>query len=141
MTNFRFYAAGESASLQYAIESLTRHGYTFLPCPDDTVTHLLLPVPSFDENGKLKGGGDVDALLSRLPKSVAIVGGNLPVDRFKDYKCMDLLKDPMYLASNASITAYCAVRLAMMELPVILRGCPTLIIGWGRIGRCLAALL
>ena len=54
---------------------------------------------------------------------------------------MDLLKDASYLADNAAITAYCALRLAMMELPVMLRGCPVLIIGWGRISKCLAALL
>ena len=54
---------------------------------------------------------------------------------------MDLLQDPTYLARNAAITAYCALRLAMMELPVMLRGCRVLIIGWGRISKCLAALL
>ncbi|MBQ9843577.1 MAG: NAD(P)-binding domain-containing protein [Oscillospiraceae bacterium] len=54
---------------------------------------------------------------------------------------MDLLRDPTYLARNAAITAYCALRLAMMELPVMLRGCRVLIIGWGRIAKCLAALL
>ena len=141
MSKYIFYPANRSPTLLAASEALKSRGYGVVATPCESVTHLLLPVPSFDESGKLKGGGNVDDLLNRLPKSVTIVGGNLPADRFTEYKCMDLLKDPMYLASNASITAYCAVRLAMMELPVILRGCPTLIIGWGRIGRCLAALL
>ena len=29
----------------------------------------------------------------------------------------------------------------MKQLPVTLQGCPVLIVGWGRIGKCLAALL
>ena len=109
--------------------------------PCESVTHLLLPVPSFDPEGRLKGGGDLDTVLAQLPKTVTIVGGNLPRERFEGYKLCDLLQDPSYLADNAAITAYCALRLAMMELPVMLRGCRVLVIGWGRIGKCLAALL
>ena len=51
------------------------------------------------------------------------------------------MQDPEYLAENASITAHCAVKLALGMLPVILDNCPVLVIGWGRIGKCLAALL
>jgi dipicolinate synthase subunit A len=105
------------------------------------VTHLLLPVPSFDDRGNVKGGGEPEKILERLPGSVTIVGGNIPENRFPGHRVVDLLKDPTYLAANASITAYCALGLAMAELPVVLRGCKTLILGWGRIGRCLAALL
>jgi dipicolinate synthase subunit A len=100
-----------------------------------------LPVPSFDDQGNLKGGGDVNSVLNKLPPSVTIIGGNLPAERFPGHKIIDLMKDPTYVADNAAITAYCAVRLAMMELPVMLRGCQVLIIGWGRISKCLAALL
>ncbi len=109
--------------------------------PCESVTHLLLNVPSFDPEGNLKGGGDPEELLARLPKNVIIVGGNIPAGRFPGYRVLDLLQDPRYLADNAAITAYCALRLAMMELPVMLRGIRVLIIGWGRISKCLAALL
>ncbi len=141
MSKLIFYPMNQSPVLQAAAESLKRKGYCVVSQPCESITHLLLPVPSFDDLGNLKGGGDLDCVLKTLPRSVTIIGGNLPKDRFCGYKTIDLLKDATYLADNAAITAYCAVRLAMMELPVMLRGCRVLIIGWGRIGRCLAALL
>ena len=109
--------------------------------PCESVTHMLLPVPTFDASGNVKGGGDPDALLAILSDDVILVGGNIPKDRFPGYRVLDLLQDQTYLADNAAITAYCALRLAMMELPVMLRGTEVLIIGWGRISKCLAALL
>ena len=136
-----FYPINQSPVLRAAAEALKRKGYGVVSHPCESVTHLLLPAPSFDDKGNLKGGGDLENVLTALPKNITIIGGNLPKDRLCGRKAIDLLKDPTYLADNAAITAYCAVRLAMMELPVMLRGCQVLIIGWGRIGRCLAALL
>ena len=141
MSKYIFYPINQSPVLRAASEALKSRGYGVVVCPCESVTHLLLPVPSFDDSGNIKGGGDPDTVLSRLPNSVTVVGGNIPKGRFPGYKTVDLLKDPTYLAANASITAYCALGLAMTELPVVLRGCKTLILGWGRIGRCLAALL
>lgn len=141
MSKLIFYPINQSLVLRAAAETLKQKGYGVVSQPCEGVTHLLLPVPSFDDHGKLKGGGDLDGVLTALSKNVTIIGGNLPKDRFAGYKTIDLLKDATYLADNAAITAYCAVRVAMMELPVMLRGCRVLIIGWGRIGRCLAALL
>lgn len=141
MSRLIFYPINNTSVLSAAGEALKRKGYGVVSQPCESVTHLLLPVPSFDDRGNLKGGGDLDKALGKLPKNITIIGGNLPHGRFLGYKTIDLLKDPTYLADNAAITAYCAVRLAMMELPVMLRGCRVLIIGWGRIGRCLAALL
>ena len=141
MSKLIFYPINHSPVLLAAGETLKRKGYGVVSHPCESVTHLLLPVPSFDDAGNLKGGSSLDDALSHLPRSVTVIGGNLPKDRLDGYKTIDLLKDPTYLADNAAITAYCAVRLAMMELPVMLRGSQVLIIGWGRIGRCLAALL
>lgn len=141
MSRYIFYPVNRSAVLQAAGECLKTKGYGVVSRSCEGVTHLLLPVPSFDDKGQLKGGGDPDAALKNLSKDVTIVGGNIPADRFPGYKIIDLMKDPFYLADNAAITAYCALRLAMMELPVMLRGCNALIIGWGRISKCLAALL
>lgn len=109
--------------------------------PGPKVTHLLLPVPSFNDNGTLKCGGDISELLDQLPETITILGGNLPEKLCQKYKTIDLLKDPQYIAENAYITAYCAMRIIMMELPVILRHCKILIVGWGRIAQCLANLL
>ena len=127
--------------LRSAGETLKSRGYGVVAVPCESVTHLLLPVPSFDASGRIKGGGDIDRLLEQLPKGITLVGGNLDPENFPGYRLMDLLKDPTYLARNAAITAHCALRLAMMELPVMLRGCRVLIIGWGRIAKCLSALL
>ena len=135
MAKYIFFPANQGAVLRAVGETLKSKGYGVVDYPCASVTHLLLPVPSSQP------GCDVQALLSQLPKGITIVGGNLNPDDFPGYKLMDLLKDPTYLARNAAITAYCALRLAMMELPVTLRGCRVLIIGWGRIAKCLAALL
>lgn len=136
-----FYLGNHSAALRAAGEALKSKGYGVVARPCDSVTHLLLPVPSMDPDGTIKGGGNLSELLAQLPKNITILGGNLPVGLLSGYKTLDLLQDPTYLATNASITAYCALRLALLKLPVTLQKCPVLIIGWGRIGKCLAALL
>ena len=141
MSKYIFYPANRSAAVLAAAECLKSKGYGVVDRPCEGVTHLILPVPSFDEAGNLKGGGDPEALLRQLPPDVTIVGGKLPKERFPRHKTMDLLADEQYLADNAAISAYCALRLAMMELPVMLRGCKVLILGWGRIAKCLSALL
>lgn len=140
MNDCKFYTAGYTSALSYAINHLKTLGYTILSQPEGA-THLLLPVPSFEPDGRVKGGGDLDALLSKLPKSITVLGGNLDRPELAEYKTVDLLRDPLYLAQNANITAHCAIKLAMAKLPIILQDCPSLVIGWGRIGKCLAKLL
>jgi dipicolinate synthase subunit A len=139
MKDYLFFAAGRSPATTYAIDCLQEAGYVFTQTPCSAVTHLLLPVPSLDADGRIKGGQSLNDLLAILPKGITIIGGNLPP--LENYRVIDLLKDPLYVAENASITAYCAIRHAMNKLPITLKGCPCLIIGWGRIGKCLARLL
>ena len=141
MNEFTFYCAGSSRALYYAAAFLMEEGAIFVPCPDHTVTHLLLPIPSFEADGSIKGGGDLSDILSALPKTVTVIGGNLQRPDLAEYETVDLLEDPWYLARNANITAYCALELALAKLPVTLEKCPVLVIGWGRIGKCLAKLL
>ncbi len=136
----KFYTAGYTAALSYAVNLLKNENYTILSHPEDA-THLLLPVPSFEPDGRIKGGGDLKALLSKLPRNITILGGNLSRPEFSEYHTVDFLKDPLYLAENAAITAHCAVKLAMGKLPTTLQDCPVLVVGWGRIGKCLADLL
>lgn len=138
MSHYIFYPATRSPALAAAGEALKRRGYGVVSRPCESVTHLLLPVPSFDADGTIKGGGELTELLQLLPKDVTVVGGNL---RDVERRTMDLLQDAEYLACNAYITAHCAVRLMMLQLPVTLRHCRVLIIGWGRIGKCLTRLL
>ena len=136
----RIYLSGYTPALAYAAKELTTRG--FAPAADPTsATHLLLPVPSFDTDGTIKGSGKVETILERLPLDAEIIGGNLDRPEFAGYRTFDLLKDPFYCAENAHITACCAVKLTMNKLPVILTGQKVLIIGWGRIGKCLARLL
>jgi dipicolinate synthase subunit A len=54
---------------------------------------------------------------------------------------MDLMLDPFYVAENADITACCALKLALAKLPITLKDENVLVIGWGRIGKCLGNLL
>ena len=136
-----FYTAGCTDALVRAEAILRSQGCQFVSEPDLCVTHLLLDVPSFREDGKLKCGSSPDALLSAFSPQVKIYGGLLAGKIPTEYRTVDLLDDPFYTAENARITAHCAVKLAMNQLPRTLYGCPVLIIGWGRIGKCLAELL
>ena len=134
-----FYTAGETAALHRAVTQLQNAGLTFSAEPGNHITHLLLPVPSLSPDGTIRGGGNFHQLLQMLPEDVCIIGGNLPP--MPQHKIIDLLTDPVYVAENAYITAHCAVRLMMEKLPTSLRDCKILVIGWGRIGKCLASLL
>lgn len=135
------YAAGYSPAMGYCIQKLKQEGFTIVSEPCMQATHLLLPVPSFTPDGSIIGGGNLRTLLTLLPHNIMVIGGNLDCPELVDYETVDLLQDEMYLAQNANITAHCAVKLALNQLPVILDGCKVLIIGWGRIGKCLARLL
>ncbi len=104
-------------------------------CAPD-VTHLLLPVPSFSG-----GDGYLAHLLAKLPDDVIISGGNLNSPLLNDYRAVDFLQDPWYLADNAAITADCAVQILKNKLGDGIAGKRALIIGWGRIGKCLGVLL
>ena len=141
MNDLVFYCVGESKALIYTAAFLSEAGATFLPYPDHNVTHLLLPVPSFTADGSIRGGGELSPILAQLPKTVTVIGGGLRRPELYGYEVLDLLEDPLYLARNASITAHCALELALAKLPVTLEKCPVLVVGWGRIGKCLAKLL
>ena len=140
MNRITFSTAGSSKALDFAV-TLLKSTYHFLPSSGQDATHLLLPVPSLTPDGSIIGGGDLDTLLQSVSKDVTIIGGNLNHPKLLPYKTIDLLKDPMYLAQNAKITAYCAILYALQNLPVILADCPVLILGFGRISKCLAKLL
>lgn len=141
MTGAKFHLIGHTAAIIYAAAMLHDAGYPLLPYPDPEATHLILPVPSFEPDGSIRGGGDLKSVLSQLSGDVTVIGGNLDRPELMNYKKIDLLKDPYYTAENARITAHCALRLAMEKLPVTLEGQKALVMGWGRIGKCLAQLL
>ena len=133
--------AGNTPALPFARHFLQEQGLTVTDTPAPDVTHLLLPVPSFEPDGRIKGGGILAHILADLPETITVIGGNLQHPSLVGMKTVDLLQDHRYIAENAAITADCALRVMLKELSVVVRGCPVLVIGWGRIGKCLAQLL
>ncbi len=141
MNSLKLLLSGGSPALPYAGAMLSQAGVEVVQEPSEDTAVVLLPVPSFDGQGNIKGGGSLQSLLQALPKDVLILGGNLNHPVCQDYETVDFLQDPDYVAQNAAITAHCAIREAMDRLPVTLEGQSVLVIGWGRIGKCLARLL
>lgn len=127
MNSIRFYIPEPTASVRHAASALRRMGYAVTEEPSASVTHVLLPVPS----GELPPLEDV-------PEDAILIGGRLTQ---AERRTIDLLRDEQYLADNAAITAHCAVKFALRELDCTLMRCSVLVIGWGRIGQCLAPLL
>jgi dipicolinate synthase subunit A len=114
----------DSPAVSFAIRALEKVGVQ-VGSALSRATHALFSVPTKAEN---------------IPEGVTVIGGNL--DFLPDgFPKIDLLRDAQYLAENAHLTADCALRLLGDRLGVAFRGCPILVIGWGRIGKCLAAML
>lgn len=128
MEKIIFSTYGASPALVHARNCLESWGYTVSTEPDKA-THLLLPVPSFDDQGNIKGGGSLPA----VGEHTAVLGGNLQTLQGRK---ADFLQDPYYLEENAAITARCAMKYAPIR-----PGAAVLVIGWGRIGKHLAVLL
>ena len=129
------YPIGSSESCRYASGFLKKAGISLIDHPAPEITHLLLDVPSKET---LADGKNLKEILRMLPRTVTVIGGNL---NLPEYKTMDLLQDPLYLAKNAAITAQCALQVAAPHLHTTFADTPVLILGWGRIGKCLAKLL
>jgi dipicolinate synthase subunit A len=135
LDNRVFYIAGNTAVTNTVDRVLTSRGLKVAETPSDDVTHLILGVPCRMD------GKDLEALLAQLPKNIRVLGGFLDRLELQGYACTDLLKDELYLAKNAAITAQCALQVAMERLPVTFHRCPVLILGSGRISLFLAPLL
>ena len=103
MNDLTFYCAGSSKALYYAAAFLMEEGAVFLPCPDHTVTHLLLPIPSFEADGSIKGGGDLLEILSQLPRTVTVIGGNLHRPELDAYDVAAPLDETPYVAKKVTL--------------------------------------
>ena len=135
------YPIGFTEACACAAAALEQAGFPLTDHPSPEVTHLLLDVPSFAADGSLRDGGSLPAVLERLPAETTIIGGKLKHAALTEHPVLDLLEDPDYLARNAAITAECALRVAGSLLQTVLPDTPALVIGWGRIGKCLTKLL
>lgn len=125
--NTVIFPMADSPALSFALRALEKEGVQ-VSSALDRATHVLLPVPTKEPPA------------AHIPAGVTVIGGNL--DFLPDtFSKIDLLRDEQYLAENAYLTADCALRLLSERLGVAFRRCPLLVIGWGRIGKCLAATL
>lgn len=141
MKDILIYPAGITEACTLVGTYLHKLGFPITDHPMPEITHLLLDVPAFRSDGLLRSGEDPKKLLSMVPRNVTVVGGNLNTSVLRDHQKLDLLQDDHYLAENAAITAECALKVAAPLLKTTFRDTPTLILGWGRIGKCLAQLL
>ena len=142
MEPLTIFLGSNTAPLQYAASILRAQGWQIAEHPNDLVTHLLLPIPSIDQNGYIKGSNlDLSQLLQSLPENTHVIGGNLNHTAIPQAQIIDLLKDEAYLAKNAALTAHCALKTVSRHIEYTFQDLPVLVIGWGRIGKCLARLL
>ena len=141
MTNILLYPVVTTASAKQAVSLLHKYGISTITHPAPEITHLMLDVPSFNPEGSLRCGEDLDVILERIPPDVTVIGGNLTHPALAAYRKLDLLQDEAYLARNAAITADCTLRIAAPLLKTTFQDTSTLILGWGRIGKCLAGLV
>lgn len=141
MEHILMYPIGGTDACTFAGTYLEKAGFSLTDHPSPEVTHLLLDTPSFRADGSLRGGGSLPAMLERLPAGITVIGGNLEHPALAGYPLLDLLQDTEYLARNAAITAECALRIAGSRLATVLADTPALVVGWGRIGKCLTKLL
>ena len=121
----RFYIPEDTPTLAYAREYLLRRGMPIVS-EGRYASHVLL-------------GMAPKTLPEGIPEDAVVMGGKLQA--LAGVRKVDFLEDPYFLAENAKITAHCALSELLPRLNSILPECPVLVIGWGRIGKCLAALL
>lgn len=121
------YIAGDSQALIQAAVELHQNGIPFT-ADSEEADILLYNIPT------------AAVLRDEIPTGSTIIGGNLD---FMDPEIpkLDLLKDPYYLAQNALLTAEATLGLLLPKLECDFSSAQTLILGWGRIGKCLDQFL
>lgn len=124
------FCAGITPACIFLKEYLQSLGIPLVPDCRTDVRHVILDVPYRPVT-----------LPDSLPEDAVIWTGNPGTVDFGAHPVRDLLQDPCYVAENAAITAECAIQIAMSLLPITIAKAPVLIIGWGRIGKCLAQKL
>ena len=70
-----FFPAGYSEATRWACRYLAKEGFHIADHPNSEATHLLLPVPSFGADGRIKGGGILEHILTDLPGNITVIGG------------------------------------------------------------------
>ena len=110
-------------ALQTASRHLCRQGVRFTETAMEA-EYLLYPAPTRLD------------MLGECTMDQTVIGGNLDFLN-ENVQRLDLLKDPYYLCANAAITAEAALGMILRELRCEITRANILILGWGRIGKCL----
>lgn len=113
----------QTAALTVAACQLRSRGVLFTDSAQEA-EYLLYPAPT------------TLSMLSDCTIDQTVIGGALDFLNERVER-LDLLKDPYYLAANAAITAEAALGLVLKELRCEVTNANILILGWGRIGKCL----
>lgn len=113
--------------------------------------YAVLPLPCCDEKGYLKAPFSkekisVSEIIGRMKKGSVLMGGLLPQEiikaaKEKEIKTFDYYKREEFAVRNAALTAEAAAAMAMEMLSESISSVPVLILGHGRIGRLLSAIL
>lgn len=123
MTEKSIFIADDSPALIEAAVELNRSGISICGSSEEADI-LLYNIPT------------APLLRDDIPFGPVIIGGNLDFLDPRHTK-LDLLKDPYYLAQNARITAEATLGLILPAIESDFAHADILILGWGRIGKCL----
>lgn len=112
---------------------------------------VILPLPCSDNYGRIRAIKEEEKLpllrlVERLRGGTAIIGGIVPeevkeIAKKRNIAVFDYYEREEFTVRNASLTAEAAVALALDMLKESINDMPVLILGHGRIGRLLTAML
>ena len=122
-----------------------------LDCALNKANIVVLPLPVSRDGENLTvqhsiGSVSLDELFSKIGASATVLGGNVS-DKVKKtaeshgIKIIDYFEREELVIANAYLTAESAIAVAMNELDFSLHDYPVLVMGYGRIGKCLCQLL
>lgn len=170
MKKYSFYIAGGDMRFVYLANSLAaeQYGVTVFALSEaenlsnDVITSadsseamfsevVILPLPCVDKNGFLNAPLDeikipVEEIAGHLEHGSVLVGGMIPdgvkeIAKKRGAFVFDYFTREEFAVRNASLTAEAAVALALEAVNESVKKMPVLILGHGRIGRLLAAML
>lgn len=131
----------------FAVPQLTDSHPTLQNALHDAAA-VALPMPALTSEGDIRAEAraiSLHAVLDALPRDAIVFGGMLSRVREacsrRNLRVIDYAADNAVAAANAVPTAEGAIFLAMERLPITLSQSQCLVIGFGRIGKILAARL
>ena len=164
-----FYIAGGDLRSVYLAKALAKEGYEVKVfaleggnLPEEikniekteefeNAKNIILPLPCSDREGFLKTAFSerkikLSEIVEQLPKDAVLMGGLLPEEivskaKEKGVSVFDYYYREEFAVRNAALTAEAAAAIVMEMLTESISSVPVLILGHGRIGRLLSAIL